>query len=112
MAGLAQLVTAACRAPVLPDNGVGDGLAGLAVPEQGGFALVGDAYGRHLAASRQLLQAFTRHRELAGPDLQPVMLNLPGFGKYLAKLFLRQRHNAARVIKQNGTRTGRALVKC
>ena len=33
------------RAPVLPDNGLVDGLAGLALPHHRGFALVGDADG-------------------------------------------------------------------
>ena len=41
-----QLVAIACRAAVLPDDGVVDRLAGLAVPDDDGLALVGDADGR------------------------------------------------------------------
>ena len=40
-----HLVAEAGGAAVLPDDGVADRLAGLAVPDDGGFALVGDADG-------------------------------------------------------------------
>ena len=35
------------RSPILPDNGVVDGLSGFAIPDHGGLALVGDAYSNH-----------------------------------------------------------------
>ncbi len=37
-----QLLAIACGTAVLPDDGVVDRLAGLAVPHHNGFALVGD----------------------------------------------------------------------
>ncbi len=41
----AELGNGVGDARVLPDDGVVDGLAGFAVPDYGGFALVGDADG-------------------------------------------------------------------
>ena len=38
-----ELANHACGAAVLPDDGIVDGFAGLAVPDHGGFALVGNA---------------------------------------------------------------------
>jgi hypothetical protein len=40
-----QTGTEISRAPVLPDDGVVNGTSGLAVPDNGSFALVGDADG-------------------------------------------------------------------
>ena len=49
---LLERITAARGSPVLPDDGVGDRLAGLAVPQQRGLALVGDADGKNLRPVR------------------------------------------------------------
>ena len=39
---LLQSVAVLNRAAVLPDNGVGQRLSGLSIPQDGGFALIGD----------------------------------------------------------------------
>ena len=56
---LGELVADLGPPPVLPDDGVVDGLAGLPVPHHDGLALVGDADGRYV---------FWRH---ARPHLSP-----------------------------------------
>ena len=42
-------------ARILPNDGVADGLAGAAIPEDGGFALVGDANGGEVVRPQALL---------------------------------------------------------
>ena len=49
-AGRLQLLADGRRAAVLPDDGVAYRAAGLAVPHDGGFTLVGDADGGELAS--------------------------------------------------------------
>ena len=44
-----ELLAESGGAAILPDDGVVDGLAGCAVPDDGGFALVGDADGGNVA---------------------------------------------------------------
>ena len=52
-----HLVASCGGAPILPDDGVVHGLAGLAIPDDRGFALVGDA---HAARSRGRTPALPR----------------------------------------------------
>ena len=51
VAGALELVAEPGGAAVLPDDGVMDGLAGSAVPDDGGLALIGDADGRDVCGA-------------------------------------------------------------
>ena len=48
MSGLSQALTQVGGTPVLPDDGVVNGLPGFPVPDHGRFPLIGDADGRDL----------------------------------------------------------------
>jgi hypothetical protein len=110
----AQFVASCCGAPVLPDDGIGHGLAGGAVPQHRGLALVGDAYGQLARAGNgaQLLERLLRHGTLRRPDFVRVVFHPAGLGENLAKLLLRRCHGLASPVEHNGARAGRALVQC
>jgi hypothetical protein len=113
MALLAQLCAGGLGAPVLPDDGVVHGLAGLAVPQNGGFALVGDAHGAHVAGrDARLGQRLARGGELGAPDFQRVVLHPAGAGVDLGQFELRLRHDVAQFVENDAARTGGALVEC
>jgi hypothetical protein len=69
-------------APVLPDDGVVDGLAGAAVPQHRGLALVGDADGGDVAwpVQARLGQRLARRCQLGLPDLVGSCSTQPGCG--------------------------------
>ena len=68
---------------VLPDDRVVDGLAGLAIPDDGGLALVGDADGGDVARPQvRAPERLGRHRDLRRPDLAAGRVRpSPGCGK-------------------------------
>ena len=79
-------------APVLPDDGIVDRLAGSALPDDRGFALIGDADAGDVLGR----QAGLRHRRAHGrdrrcPDLLRVVLDPTGRRINLAQLLLRAR---------------------
>ena len=99
-------------APVLPDDRVHDGLPRLAVPHDGGLALVRDADGRHVArAQRGRGQHIDRHADLRRPDLLRVVLHPAGLGEDLPELALRGPLDPAVVIEQDGAGAGGPLVQ-
>ena len=49
MTFIAQRCTERCGAPILPDDGFVNGLAGMAIPHHGGFTLVRNPNGRDIA---------------------------------------------------------------
>ena len=64
------------RAPVLPDDGIVDQLAGGAVPDDSGFALVGDADSKGKAAAQSgFISHGRRHIDSGLPDVLRVMLD-------------------------------------
>jgi hypothetical protein len=79
-------------------------LAGGAVPQHRGFALVGDANGQLARTGRRakLLQCLLRHGTLRRPDLIGVVLHPAGLGKNLAEFLLRRGHGLASLVKHNG----------
>ena len=84
-------------AGVLPDDGVADGLAGVAVPDHGGFALVGDADGGEIAGAEVLgLHRFADDLLRAAPDLGGIVLDPAGPGINLRVLPLRGGDDVAR----------------
>jgi hypothetical protein len=107
-----QLAAGRCRAPVLPDDGVGDRLAALAVPEERGLALVGDA-DRHHAFQRHpgALERAARHRALRGENLLGIVLDPAGLRVDLRELLLRDAHQRAVLVEDDGARARGALVE-
>ena len=100
------------RPAILPDDGVVDRLAGLAIPDDGRFALVGDADGRDvLRAHLRPPERFDGDADLRRPDLLRVVLDPPGARKDLREFLLRDRADRAVVIEDDGARAGRALVE-
>ena len=94
-------------APVLPDDGVIDRLAGRPIPHDGGLALIGDADGRHIRGGGQHLAA---DREGRLPDLLRIMLD-PAVGREdLRQLALRHGADMALAVEDDGARAGGALI--
>src|SRR5262249_35029568 len=111
MAGLAKRIAHPGRATVLPDDGVGDGPAGIALPEHGRFALVGDAdsgeVGGRDAGPRERLVG---HRRLRRPDVHRIVLRPGRARKVLLEFLLRDGVYGASMIEDNGAGTGRSLI--
>ena len=80
-------------AAVLPDDRVVDRLAGLAVPDDGRLALVGDADGGDVRrrASPRAAERLDGDADLRRPDLLRVVLDPAGLRKDLRELLLRDR---------------------
>ena len=84
-------------AAVLPDDGVVDGLAGVAVPDDGGLALVGDAERGDVArANASLAEDLDGGAELRGQDLEGIVLDPAAVGIDLRKLVRCHARNAGR----------------
>ncbi len=110
-AGL-QLVAPGGGAAILPHNRVMHRLARVAVPDHGGFPLIGDSDGGDVCGSQSGLAERVGGRvQLSGPDLRRVVLDPARRGKNLTKLFLRRRNDAAAVVEHHGARARRALVQ-
>ena len=99
-------------AAVLPDDGVVDRLAGLAVPDDGGLALVGDADGRDVARPQPgAAERLDRDGDLRRPDLVRVVLDPAGLREDLLELLLRDADDGAVVVEHDGAGAGGALVE-
>ena len=85
---------------ILPDDRVIDGLAGGAIPDDCGFALVGDADGGNIAGLHfSFGQRFLSDGELGGGDFCGIVLYPSGLGKNLLEFALRDGVDAALVIE-------------
>ena len=107
--GGAELVAARGRAPVLPDDGAVQGLAGAGVPRHHGLALVGDPDAAERRPARRLVR-FARHRPGDLPDLVRVVLHPAGAGEVLPELAVGAARRAARLVEDDGGGPGGALV--
>jgi hypothetical protein len=77
-----KLVAEGRRTPVLPDNCVVHRFARLPIPDDGGFALVGDADGRNVTGPDVgAAYGLSRHADLRERDLVRVVLDPAGWGK-------------------------------
>ena len=111
MASIPQTLTCRGGAPVLPDNGLGKWIPGLAIPQHGGFPLVGDANGRQLPGFQMgIAQGLLTQRQGIVPDLHGIVFHPAVMGKMLAELFLRLTAGPATAVEHNGAGTGGALV--
>ena len=100
------------RAAVLPDDGVVDGCAGLAVPDHRGFALVGDADGGDVAGLQAGLgQCLAGDANWLDQISRGSCSTQPACGK-LPELLLGARADGAGVVEHDRPRTGRALIQC
>jgi hypothetical protein len=100
-------------AAVLPDESIANWLAGFAVPQDCGFALVGDTDGGNILG----LCVGSGERFQGDPDLRRrnllgIVFHPTGLGKYLIELALRDGSHFAIAIEQERSRTGRALIEC
>ena len=110
---LRKLLAEIGGAAILPDNGVVNRLAGLAIPDDSGLALVGDANGRHIArAGASFLQSFKCDGDLRRNDVLGIVLDPAGLGKDLIELALGNGADGAALIKQKSSRAGCALIQC
>ena len=104
VAGLAQLLAAGGRSPVLPHDRVVDRLTGGPIPQHRGLALVGDAdRGDVRGREPGLVEGLAGGFDLSRPDLFRVVLDPAGLGKDLAKLLLAQAADVAARIEDDGT---------
>jgi len=89
VARLSQSVTSGRGASVLPDDRVGERLAGRALPQERRLPLVGDADRRHVARGKAgIREDAGGHVPLRAPDLEGVVLHPPGLREDLAKFLL------------------------
>ena len=107
-----QPVAEVGRAAVLPDDRVVDRLAGLAIPDDGRLALVGDADGGDVARPEvRAPERLGRDRDLRRPDLAGVVLDPAGLREDLLKLALADGDDGRVVIEDDRARAGGALVE-
>jgi hypothetical protein len=98
-------------AAVLPDNGIVNRLAGGAVPDDGGFALIGDADAGDILCREAGLRRDRAHRGDHGlPYLLRVMLDPTRRGEYLAQFLLRGGQRIEGCIERDRACRRRALV--
>ena len=99
-------------AAVLPDDGVVDRLAGGAVPDEGGLALVGDADGDDVAGQEPgFAKDFDGCGELRGEDVVGIVFDAAGVGVDLRELMLGHADDGAIVREEKGSRAGGSLIE-
>jgi hypothetical protein len=89
------------RAAVLPDDRIVDRLAGRAVPQDGGLALIGDADRRHVSADTR--RSPSRHGRSRPPWSRclRIVLDPAGLRIDLRKLELRETDRGQRLSNRN-----------
>ena len=98
-------------ARVLPDDGVVNGDARLAVPDDGGLALISNPDGGDiLRANSALLHSFRHDLVNAPPDFLWVVLHPAGFGINLLVLFLRDGDDPSRRVEDDESRACGSLI--
>ena len=108
-----QLLAARGGAAILPDDGVGDRLAGGALPQHRRFALVGDTDRGDVGKPRlRSAHDFRDGGLLRGPDFLRVVFHPAGLREMLREFLLGHGDDLAAAIEQDRARAGGALVKC
>src|SRR5690606_19852092 len=96
----------------LPDDGVVDRPAGDSVPDDGGFALVGDANrGDLLVGNAGLSQRLDEHTALGSPDFHGIVLDPAWLRIDLRKFSLGNADHVGIAVQHDGSRAGGALVE-
>jgi hypothetical protein len=112
LAGFFEIFTKIGRSSVLPDDGVVNRSAGFAIPNYGGFALVGDAEsGDVFAGEFGFGENVAGDFELSSPNFARVVLNPAGLGEYLLEFFLGDGMDLAAGVEKDGAGTGRPLIE-
>ena len=113
MALLAQRGAGVGGAPVLPDDGIVDRLAGGAIPQNRRLALVGDADRRDATGvGAGFGHGIAHGGDGRRPDLFRIVLDLARPRIDLGELLLRGRNRLERGIEHDGARRGGALIDC
>ena len=108
-----ELVADGRRAAALPNDRIIDGLARVLVPDDRRLALVRDADASDVRRRQAALFKRLAHgKHLALKDDHRIMLYPARLRVDLRKRILRQRHNVALTVEDNGAGTGCTLVKC
>jgi hypothetical protein len=111
VAGALELLAAIGGAAILPDDGTVDRPAGVALPDQRGLALIGDADGGDRGgADSGLGDGVAARRQDSCPDLLGLMLDEAGTRKMLGEFLLRHRHHLQPVVEDDGPRRCRSLI--
>src|SRR5262249_5760894 len=112
LAGLFEPFAEIGGAPILPNDCIVNRRAGFALPDNRGFALVGDAEGGDvLAGEFGFGENIASNLHLGRPDFARVVLNPAGLGKDLLKFFLSDGMDLPAPVKENRAGTGCPLVE-
>ena len=99
-------------APVLPYDGVAQRFAAGAIPQQRGFALIGDAdRGNVLRRNAGVAQRLHSRCILRFPQIARIVFHPAGLREMLRKFALRKGQHVRMLVEDDSTRTGRALVE-
>ena len=97
---------------VLPDDRVMNGAAGLAVPDDGCFALVGDADCLDVCCGELGVAQHGLHDiALALPDFIGIVFDPAGFGEILAEFSLSDAQHLPVATEKNRSATGGSLIE-
>ena len=109
--GAGEFTANGVGAHILPDDGVGVRGAGVAIPDDGGFALVGNADGGDIGTA-EIGAGKSFADDLLGtlPDFLGVVLNPAWLGVDLGVLVLGHGDDLAGLIKNHTAGAGSALV--
>ena len=109
---LSQLVTSRRGAAVLPDDGVPQGPPRAPVPEQRGFALVGDADGGDVGGGEAGgIERLGGYLALRMPDLHGVVLHPARLREDLAEFLLGDSKNTPITAEGDGAGAGGTLIE-
>ncbi len=107
-----QAVANRSRDAALPDDGVGDRLAGAAVPQHGRFPLIGHADRRDVGSiALGVPQDLLSGGQLRLPDRFGIVLDMAGVGENLLELLLGNGARMAVVPEKNRPAGGRPLIE-
>ena len=106
-----ELLAQRIGAPVLPDNRIVDRFAAVAIPDDRGFALIGDADRRDLGCvPAALRQRALDHRQGIAPDVLGIVFDPAVPGEVLGKFLLGDTRGFAGLVEQEGPAGGRTLI--
>ena len=112
LSGFLQAFAEIGGSAILPDDGVMNRGASLAIPNDSGFALIGDAKSRDIITGEfGFGENITGDSELGVPDFAWVVLNPAGFGEDLLKFLLGDRMDLTAPVEEDGPGTGCPLIE-